>query len=119
MENYSMAFDELNVLMAFSFRNSANQDKDINKRAEIVIDDLLAFLILAYIQGIQDISEMLGIKIEADLQKMHKAIYKKVDGEDFTDRIRKYVLNEDLPSLLKVAETEYHRILNTALQDGA
>lgn len=115
--NYLAAFDELNTLISFSFRESAGKDPE--ERIRIIIDDLLTFLILAYQEGIQTVSEMLDTEIKVDIQKMNNAIYQKVGGEDFADRVRKYVLADDLEAIRKVAETERHRIHQTAMDDGA
>lgn len=114
---YVTAFDELHTLLSFSFRNSGNQNKE--KRTEIVMEDLLSFLILAYTRGIQDISDMLGITLQVNLQNMQKAIYLQINSEDVTDRVATHISENDLSALLRLAETEYHRIYHTALQDGA
>ena len=112
LKNYLTAFDELNMLTAVSFqKNSDNPDK--------IKDDFLEYLMLAYEYGISAVSEMLKFSAKVDAQKMHDAIYQKIAGEIFSDRVEKHIQNQDLSGLQMLAESEFHRVFNRAMQDGA
>lgn len=117
VNSYILAFDEINALMATSY-NEASRD-DISARVTKIADDLLSFLINAYAQGIQAIAKMLVYDITADTDKMYDAIYTVIDGKDFEDRVITYVLADDLMGLQRLAESEFHRVYNTAVDDGA
>lgn len=117
VNSYILAFDEINALMATSY-NTASRD-DVSARVTQIADDLLSFLINAYSQGIQAAANMLVWELTADTDKMYAAIYKTIDGKDFEDRVITYVLADDLLGLQRLAESEFHRVYNTAVDDGA
>lgn len=117
VNRYILAFDEINALMATSYSTASRED--VSKRVTQIADDLLSFLINAYAQGIQAIVKMLVYEITVDTDKMYDAIYKPIDGKDFEDRVIEYVLADDLTGLQRLAESEYHRVYNTAVDDGA
>ena len=112
LKNYLTAFDELNMLTAVSFQKNNNNPEKIK-------DDFLEYLILAYEYGVSAVSEMLKFSIKADVQKMQDAIYQEIAGEIFSDRVEKHIQNQDLSGLQTLAESEFHRVFNRAMQDGA
>lgn len=117
ISNYLLSFDRMNTLISFRIREVADEDE--KKKIQIITDDLLSFLILAYRDGIQAVAEMLNTDISVDTNSMRNAVYKKIDGENFTDRVRKHIVAGHNGKLLDMAESEYHRIFNTAIDDGA
>lgn len=117
LSSYILAFDEINALMATSYAQ-ADRD-DIQKRVQQIADDLLSFLIKAYKEGIRAASIMLAYDLTVDTDKMYDAIYAVIDGKDFEDRVITYILADDLAGLQMLAESEYHRVYQTAVNDGA
>lgn len=81
IEKYLAKFDELNMLVSFRFKNTSKDDK---KRTETIVDDLLSFLILAYLDGTEAVSKMLKSDIQPITSEMIEAIYQKIDGKDFS-----------------------------------
>lgn len=116
IERYLAAFDELNTLISFRLSSTDKTDK---KRAETIIDDLLSFLILAYQAGTQDVSEMLKADIQPDVSQMIEVIYRKIDGKDFADRAKEHIDNDDEKGIVELAEDEYHRVYESAKNNGA
>ncbi len=109
------AFDELNVLTLASFYLS--EEDDIQERIKQIIGDVLSMLIKAYLKGVEHAILMLRTDFEVDTDKMNQAIYRKIDGRDFTDRIEEYVLRGNFSAFQVLVETEYHRIYNNAIYD--
>lgn len=89
------------------------------QRTRAICDDFLDFLIVAYLMGVEDAGEMLGITANVNTTSMSRAIYKSIKGETFEDRVRTHVDNNDPSALRILAESEYHRVYNTAEMDGA
>lgn len=117
VNSYILAFDEINALTAISYNTASRED--VSKRVAQIADDFLSFLINAYVQGTQAIAKMLVYNITVDTDKMYDAIYKSIDGKDFEDRVITYILADDLSGLQTLAESEFHRVYNTAVDDGA
>ena len=114
---YLLAMDELNLLTATSYyaMDSDNMDAKIKQ----VTDDILSFLIKAYRLGIENASTMLGHRLIVDTDDLEEAVYCLIDGKDFKDRTVDHILNKDLQGLQILVESEFHRVYNTAIFDGA
>lgn len=117
LNSYILAFDEINALTTTSYRQASGED--VSVKIAQVTDDILSFLINAYAQGIQAASKMLAYDITVDTDKMRDAIYIVIDGMSFEDRIADHILSDDLAGLVTLAESEFHRVYNTAIEDGA
>lgn len=117
ISTYLSALDELNVLTAISYQSSMGKEEaaQINQ----VIDDILSMLINAYTLGIENASTMLGYNLFVNIDAMEDAIYFVIDGQTFADRAATHVGGGDLTGLQTLVESEYHRVYNTAVQDGA
>lgn len=125
-EKYIASFDEINRLA----RESLKKNK---KNADMVVDDMETYLINAYLDGMETAKDMIRKLDEEDefdmwvdifdddwvVSRLHEAIYKDIAGKTFADRVREHVANEDESALARLAETEYHRIFNTAETDVA
>lgn len=92
------ALDELNVLTA---------------------DDLLTALTGAYLLGITSAAAMLDTNLSVELDAMREVIYAVIDGKTFEDRAAEHIQQEQPGRLRTLAESEYHRVYNAALLDGA
>lgn len=117
IKNYLSAFDELNTLIDFRFQETEKLEK--KKRAEIILEDFLSFLILAYQNGIQDFSEMTKKQVKPDTSEMNACIYLRIDGLTFEDRAKEHIQNDDLMALKILAGDEYHRVYETAKFNAA
>ena len=114
---YLLAMDELNLLTATSYYTADSEN--MVSRIVQVTDDILSFLIKAYRLGIENASIMLGYDLKVNTNDMKEAIYFQIDGKDFRDRIIDHLLNEDLTGLQTLVDSEFHRVYNTAVLDGA
>lgn len=116
VSRYTLAMDELNVLTSTSYYSAVSED--IAAMVNQIADDFLSFLIKAYTMGIEGAGIMLGHDLEVNLDDMEDAIYLVIEGETFIDRVADHVVNDDLNGLKSLAESEFHRVYNAAVQDG-
>lgn len=112
LNRYLLAFDEIHALTTTSYLLA-------NGNITEIADDILSFLINAYRLGIQSVSEILAYDLIVDVSKMNDAIYEVIEGKTFEDRIADHVNSGDLAGLQVLAESEFHRVYNTATNDGA
>ena len=78
-------------------------------------DFILEFLIDSYLMGWESAKEQLAPEGETPSPKteeMYDCIYRKVAGENFVERIREYAGTGDVESIMRVAETDSHRVFN-------
>lgn len=115
IDKYLLAFDELNVLMQASYQESTDFEKNVRN----ITEDLYSCLWMAYKQGIDAVSEMLECSILLDDNRRKQVIYQEIDGMDFTERVYDHVSKSDISGLVALAQSEYHRVFNTAMADGA
>lgn len=116
-----LPFDEINALMGEKVEeisiNYGNSDK--KKKTEEICEYLLSILIFAYRFGISQVSEALGVDVEDDIDEMYEIIFCRIGGETFEDRVRKHV-EDDADGMLRVlAESEAHRVSESAAWHGA
>ena len=105
--------DELNNL-----KTRLENSKSLNE-AE-VIDEIFDLLIIAYMNGNKAANFDLSSDYEIETDNLQNAIYHKIEGMDFADRIREHIKNGDsIEDIFRVADTETHRVYNTALFDVA
>lgn len=117
ISRYILAFDEINVLAETSYQTSDGEN--LFQKVNQIADDLLSFLINAYVLGIQSASKQLDSELTADIDEMYDAIYLIIDGKTFEDRVADHVLGNGVTGLKTLAESEFHRVYNTAVIDGA
>lgn len=117
VKKYLLQFDELNALISFRIRKLSEESPE--KKAEIIIQDLLSLLIIAYQDGVISASSLLKANLKPDTGKMHSAIFAQIDGKNFQDRVREHVANGHDGKLLDLAESEFHRVFNTGMYDSA
>ena len=97
------------------------EHKDFRKWCE---DEILDLLLISYTFGCEDANEMLYTEIPPTYQEMRDSIYKKIAGKDFAERIAEYAESGTVEDIMRVAETDSHRVYNeaantTAKQGGA
>lgn len=115
ISSYVAALDELNPLTATSYYTA---DGDETERAKKVADDLFSFLVNAYTLGILNASSMLDTELTVNLDEMEEAIFAVIDGKTFEDRVLDHVRNESPGRLVTLAESEFHRVYNQAVENG-
>ena len=109
MAKYTMPFDELNVL-----RQTVSTAPQLLEDGEAQ-DFVHALLLMAYIYGTEAANDMLGTEIAPDRNEAEDAIYKRIAGKDFEERVREYVASGDYESIIRVAETDSIRVYNDAI----
>ena len=148
-KRYLVTLDEIHKAMPVSLA--------LAERPEDVVEDVLSYLIDAYLAGSSATAEMLDLapllvaldedvgrvsrqganesftpaeglsldeepeapQTDVDTAAMESAIYLPVEGKTFADRVLEYALLDDVEGICTVAETEYHRVYNTAADQTA
>lgn len=115
-KRYLVTLDEIHRAMPASLA--------LAERPEDVVEDVLSYLIDAYLTGSKAAAEMLGLapildevgisSTDGGTGFMEEALYLPIEGKTFADRVLEYALLDDVEGIRKVAETEYHRVYNTA-----
>lgn len=83
------------------------------------IDAVYEILVLAFVYGVDDINEMLGISAKPNADILRVALEKKYDNKDYTDRVIEYAMSGDIEGIVRVAETEAHRMYMTSAFETA
>jgi len=107
-----MPFDELELLRA-----KLEAKKQID--AEDTIDELLDLMIISYMNGNKDANESLSIDMAPNINKFQEQAYKEYDGKTFIDRINEYAESGSVEEIMRVAETDVHRLYNAGVYDTA
>lgn len=109
---------------------------DRTRLKEIGIEDeLLSLLVMAYMYGAEEVliastgeeNEPTDIYTEdgnklaeiVDYSKLEKTIDQPIDGKTARERIYEYTESGDVEALIKVADTESHRVYNAGSYDAA
>lgn len=100
-----LPIDELNRLKADL------QDNKLTK--EETIDAVLDLLIIAFVYGNQDANESLNTEIDADMDAFMREAYRQYEGKDFVDRVSEYYDDGSVADIMRVAETDSHRLYNS------
>lgn len=103
-------FDELHRMAKALYEET--KDMPRKRQKQEAYDEILDFMIFAYILGWYRIDE----DLEMDTDRMKETIFHKIDGETFQDRIDKHIDNGDwtLDTMTRLIETECHRCEETA-----
>lgn len=127
MAEHALPFDELNAMEAYinasltAYRNGVITRKEAE---DDIIDELLDLYLLAYEEGTDYANDDLDTEIPPDFDEMSAEIYRRIDGKNFVDRVREYVDDGTVADIMRVANTDTHRIMeaggyNTAQRGGA
>lgn len=81
---------------------------------ERLIDLVYEFLEYSWTMGVDNANESLSASIVTDEAEMRREIYRRIAGEDFAERLTEYAETGDTESIMRVVETDSHRLLNTA-----
>lgn len=110
----TLPIDELNNLK--SYLSLAMERGDIT--ANEVEDEVLDILIIGWANGLDYASGVLGNSY-LDYGDLQKALDKKIDDKTYKDRVREHFENLDIDGIIRVADTESHRLYNEAVFESA
>lgn len=114
-----LPFDELNKF-ADQIRNRYGKEKLKAEDAEDIIDELLDLFLLSYAMGNEVTGENLGKSWRPSVDDVEKTVNAKVAGQTWEERVEDYFANGgSVDDIVRIAETEMHRIANTAALDTA
>lgn len=118
-----LPFDELNAFkleIEQRFPDKQLQKQSKNANEEDIVDELLDLFLLAYAMGNSVTNDNLSSSYEPSLDDVMKTVDAKVAGKTWRRRVEEYFLNGgNVEDIVRIAETETHRIANTAALDTA
>ena len=114
-----LPFDELNRFdseIRERFGNNTLQKRD----EEDIIDELLDLFLLAYAMGNSVTNDNLSSDYSPPVDDVMKVVDAKVAGKTWRERVEDYFANGGTgEDIARIADTETHRIANTAALDTA
>ena len=121
-----LPFDELNKFSSY-LRDRFPSGKLLRSKEdyEDIIDELLDLFLLAYATGHRETLETVPSEWEPTLDNVLETVDKKIAGKTWRERVEEYFSNDgSVEDLVRIAETETHRIANesalkTATAGGA
>ena len=119
MDRYIASFDELNKMLTASYMNAIESSESLERRAEMIRDDIVSYLILGYRMGVEDTAANLGVSASVDPDLLETALFLTIEGKTLFDRIWDDVVSGSMGALQAVVETEFHRMYNTGAYDAA
>lgn len=112
-----LPIDELNILKG-EYGESGTPITDF--ALEDIIEDLLDIFLLAMARGVLSVNEQFGTEYKPSAVQVEKTIYEKIDGVTWEDRVRTWYENGGTTAdVIRIAETESHRIGNEAAYTAA
>lgn len=117
-----LPFDELNrfdseIRERFGKESLQKRDK---REEEDIIDELLDLFLLAYAMGNSVTNDNLSSNYEPSVDDVMKVVDAKVAGKTWRERVEDYFANGGTgEDIARIADTEMHRIANTAALDTA
>lgn len=116
-----LPMDELNRLdEEIRQRFGDAQLTDRREEEEDIIDELLDLFLLAYAMGNSVTNENLSSNYEPSADDVMKVVDEKVAGKTWRERVEDYFANGGTGAdITRIADTEMHRIANTAALDTA
>lgn len=116
-----LPFDELNKF-ADGIRERYGSEPLPQSKAEEedIIDELLDLFLLAYAMGNEVTNDSLASKWMPRVDEVMRVVNKKVADKTWRDRVEEYYQDGGtVDDIVRIAETETHRIANTAALDTA
>lgn len=105
-----LPFDEIHALVGQSYKD-ALKSGDARKK---ICDDLLAILIEVYRLGVAHAAESLHVELEDEIDELYEIAFMRIGGITFEDRVQNHLAADDKNGLLTLAESEAHRVFETA-----
>ena len=117
-----LPFDEIEALrkrISVHFDAQTGQIKS-RQDCEDIIDELLDLYLLFYAAGVNSVNEQFGTSEQFSSQEVQETVYKRVDGATWRDRVLAwYATGGTIDDIMRIADTEAHRIGNEAAYDTA
>ena len=114
-----LPIDEINNLKA-KYQSKGADTPITDFEITDIIDDLLDIFLLAVANGTISINDKFGTDYRPTATQIEKMIYEKVDGAGWEDRIRTWYENGGTAAdIIRIAETESHRIGNETAYEAA
>lgn len=117
-----LPFDELNrfdIEIREKFGDESLKKRD-KREEEDIIDELLDLFLLAYAMGNSVTNDNLSSDYTPSLDDVMKVVDAKVAGKTWRERVEDYFANGGTGAdIARIADTEMHRIANTAALDTA
>ena len=125
-----MPFDELNIFRTMVENIYETDEKNRKRYLDFLLDDIEEILILSYLFGNEAANTMLDLDIRPEEGVVEKSVYRKIAGKDWKQRVTEYIEKETdsgkaipLPAaveeIMRVVETDSHRIYNEAMWNVA
>ena len=109
-----LPFDELNRF-SDQIRQRYGEEKLKPEDAEDIIDELLDLFLLAYAMGNEITNENLSYDYQPTADEAIEVVNAKVAGKTWRERTEDYFANGgNVDDIVRIAETEMHRIANTS-----
>lgn len=116
-----LPFDELNRIsesLRERFRGVKLSDRP--EEYEDIIDELLDLFLLSYSMGVNATNENLSSSWQPALDDVMEVVDERVAGKTWRERVEDYFANGGTgEDIVRIIETESHRIANTAALDTA
>ena len=114
-----LPLDELNVLRA-KYEEAADTPVADLFSLDDIIEDLLDIFLLAIANGVVSINDQFGTDYQPNAEQIENVVYKKIDGLTWKDRVEDWYWNDGTAyDILRIAETEAHRIGNDMANQAA
>lgn len=114
-----LPLDELNVIKG-KYERSGSDTPITDFDLVDIIDDLLDIFLLAIANGVVSINSQFGTDYQPDAEQIEETIYRKIDGATWKDRVETWYENGGTAAdIVRIAETESHRIGNEAAYNAA
>ena len=114
-----LPFDELNRFEA-TLRERFADGKLVKEDEEDIIDEMLDIFLLAYAMGSSVTNDNLSSDYTPAVDDVMKVVDAKVAGKTWRERVEEYFANGGTgEDIARIADTETHRIANTAALDTA
>ena len=108
----TLPIDELNNLKSYL-------DVAISRiSVDEAIDDVLDVLIVGWANGLEYAASVLGGSY-LDYTDLQESLEKRIDGKNYADRVREHFENGDVDGIIRVADTESHRLYNESVFESA
>jgi hypothetical protein len=106
----TLPLDELNNL------ESALKEGALTR--EEIEDAVLDVMLIGWANGLDYASSILG-ETRVNAVDLRDALDHKIDNKTYLDRLREHIDNNDIDGIVKVADTESHRLYNEAVFETA
>lgn len=121
-----LPLDELNALKKRITRHFG-EDGRIKSRqdCEDILDEMLDLYLLTLAEAVDGVNKQFRTGIEPTPQEVQETVYRRIDGATWRDRVLAwYAAGGTVEDIMRIADTEMHRIsnetaLDTAIKAGA